>query len=89
MLQFSQFIYGVGTILGPMLDQQFVLGEQVCPGILEEDLVEKHCYRNSTDQANIILNNATNLTCYDCLHYDRRPQLKIPLMIGGCMQMLG
>ena len=81
MLQFSQFIYGVGTILGPLLDKNFVLGEQVCPGKFKEDIPFCH---NST-----IATNKTTFDCDECLYYDRRPRIKIPLMIGGMLQLIG
>ena len=82
ILQFSQFIYGVGTILGPLLTERFVIGEQVCPGYFPED-VPKYCYSNET------LNVTDKEWCDYCLNYDRRPEVKKPLLIGGLLQLIG
>ncbi|CAG2178897.1 unnamed protein product, partial [Oppiella nova] len=94
ILQFSQFIYGVGTVLGPLLDQNFVLGEQICPGVFEHDClgeshISKPLLESITSGANSSVLNGTDLCTPECLAYDRRPRLKIPLMIGGCLQMIG
>ena len=81
MLQFSQFIYGVGTILGPLLSEFFVLGEQICPGVYKEDI--PYCFGETNVTTTI------QIDCDECLNYDRRPQIKIPLMIGGLLQIIG
>ncbi|CAG2109548.1 unnamed protein product, partial [Medioppia subpectinata] len=81
ILQFSQFIYGVGTILGPLLDKNFVLGEQICPGVYEKD-----CHLAALSNETIA---ATDLCTDECRAYDRRPRLKIPLLIGGLLMMIG
>ncbi|XP_054161314.1 uncharacterized protein LOC128959395 [Oppia nitens] len=107
ILQFSQFIYGMGTVLGPLLDRNFVLGEQICPGVYPEDCLS---HFNSTDALNMTTDDVImfrnhwhkfrtvdtenagiheNLCTPECLAYDRRPRLKMPLLIGGLLQMLG
>ncbi|CAG2109549.1 unnamed protein product [Medioppia subpectinata] len=76
----NNFIYGVGTILGPLLDKNYVLGEQICPGVYEDD-----CKLVSLSNHAII---SSGLCTDECRAYDRRPRLKIPLLIGGCLQLL-
>lgn len=86
ILQFSQFIYGVGTILGPLLTEKFVIGEQVCPGFYPEE-VPDYCHYNQTE--GLAINNSQQQWCDDCLNYDRRPEVKTPLLIGGLLQLIG
>ncbi|XP_054161315.1 uncharacterized protein LOC128959396 [Oppia nitens] len=99
VLQFSQFMYGLGTVLGPLLDRNFVLGEQICPGVFPKDCTTGPTTIGTTMSSLVSQSITANFSgqlyaseskCdQECLSYDRRPQLKIPLLIGGLLQILG
>jgi len=74
ILQFSQFMYGTGTMLGPLLAAPFLTGE----------------LRNETITTNISIptTQSTISTTDINLTIDRRPKLKIPFIIGGAIQSI-
>jgi hypothetical protein len=74
ILQFSQFMYGTGTMLGPLLAAPFLTGE----------------LRNETITTNtsIPTTQSTISTTDINLTIDRRPKLKIPFIIGGAIQSI-
>ena len=84
MLQLAQFMWSLGTILGPLLVESYVIGVEICPGVRPE-------------LCDTVFNTTTNTTVYvansncteECLQYDRRPVMKIPFLIGGLIQMIG
>ena len=79
LLQFSQFIYGIGTIVGPLITEKYVIGEMICPGVYATDC-------SISDNKTL----TSNPRCDDqCLRYDRRPSLAIPFFIAGLLQMIG
>ena len=74
-LQFSQFIYGVGTILGPLIVGPYLSGEV--------DFKEKVTTSNGT-VINVL--NDTEIIAHQVL---RREKLKFPYLIGGLLQCIG
>jgi MFS family permease len=75
ILQFSQFMYGVGTMLGPLLAAPFLIGE----------------LRNETETAtdsSITTTESTISTTDINLTIDRRPKIEIPFIIGGAIQSI-
>ncbi|XP_054162209.1 uncharacterized protein LOC128960162 [Oppia nitens] len=84
MLLFAQFVWGVGTILGPLLVEAYVIGNDVCPGVTQEE-----CHRQQQQHSNPTTVEPNSRCTEWCLNFDRRPQLKIPFLIGGCLELLG
>ncbi|CAG2180384.1 unnamed protein product, partial [Oppiella nova] len=74
-LQFSQFIYGVGTILGPL-----IVGPYLTGGVnyMERLEVGNGTYRLVWNDTTVINND-----------WERRSRLKFPYMVGGLLQMIG
>ncbi len=75
IMQFSQFIYGIGTFFGPLLDKPYLTGEQVL------DSVET----NISNITELIFDNMTDI--YG--NIDRRSNLKTPFLISGIIQIIG
>jgi len=74
-LQLSQFMYGIGTILGPLLDKPYLTGEQVL------DSVET----NISNVTELLFDNMTDI--FGAI--DRRSNLKTPFLISGIIQIIG
>ncbi|XP_054162217.1 uncharacterized protein LOC128960170 [Oppia nitens] len=78
MLVIGQLLWSVGSIVGPVMMRGYVIGNDVCPGVTQKQCETNHTYVE------------TNSRCTEwCLNYDRRPQLKIPFLIGGSFELLG
>jgi MFS family permease len=74
-LQFSQFMYGVGSMLGPLLAAPFLIGE-----LRNETETETNPSVTTTESP--ISTTDINLTI------DRRPKIEIPFIIGGVIQLI-
>jgi MFS family permease len=74
-LQLPQFMYGIGIILGPLLDKPYLIGEQVLDSV-------KTNISNSTE---LPFNNMTDIFTAN----DRRSNLKKPFFICGIIQIIG
>ncbi len=74
-MQFSQFMYGIGTIFGPLLDKPYLTGEQVL------DSVET----NILNITELTFDNMTGING----KIDRRSNLKTPFLISGIIQIIG
>jgi MFS family permease len=73
-LQFAQFMYGVGNIVGPLLVAPFLTGE------LRNETITTNTSISTTQST--ISTTDINLTI------DRRPKLEIPFIIGGAIQSI-
>ncbi len=73
-LQLSQFVYGIGTILGPLLDKPYLTGEQAL------DSVET----NISNATELPFDNITDIFGV----IDRRSNLKTPFLISGITQII-
>ena len=74
VLQFSQSIYGVGTVVGPLVVRPYLTGEFETTG--DTELVSNHS--NSTHSPNPSEDSQT-------IH----EKLVTPFLITGCLQMIG
>jgi hypothetical protein len=72
-LQFSQFMYGVGCILGPLLVEPYLTGE---------------LKSNNTTNSSISTTISTIITTDINETIDRRSKLKLPFIIGGALQSI-
>jgi fucose permease len=75
IMQFSQFVFGIGTIFGPLLEKPYLTGEQLL------DSVET----NISNITELTFNNMTDI--YGKI--DRRSNLKTPFLISGIIQIIG
>jgi MFS family permease len=75
VLQFSQFMYGIGTIFGPLIDRPYLTGETV---FNFEDVI------NSGTNTSLIAN-----TTFITEDNERRSKLKTPFLIIGIIQIIG
>ncbi|CAG2117425.1 unnamed protein product [Medioppia subpectinata] len=83
MLLFSQFLWGVGTIIGPLMTANYVIGNDVCPGVLPEECLSVNTSAGTTELL-------PTLECSEqCLTYNRQPALEIPFIIGGVLELIG
>ncbi|XP_054161317.1 uncharacterized protein LOC128959398 [Oppia nitens] len=69
-------LWGLGSILGPLVVSLYIIGNDVCPGVTQQEC-SKHMIES---------NSRCN---YLCLTYDRRPLLKMPFLFGGLVYLLG
>jgi MFS family permease len=75
ILLLSQFMYGIGTIFGPLLDKPYLTGEQI-----------SHLNVTNISSATLFsMNNMTNAV----ENIDRRCKLKTPFLISGIIQIIG
>ncbi len=74
-LQLPQFMYGIGIILGPLLDKPYLIGEQV------SDSVETYI----SNETELSFDNMTDIF----RAVDRRSNLKTPFLISGIIQIFG
>ena len=80
ILQLSQFTYGIGTIMGPLIDRSYLLGER------EFDHFGGH---HITDVGlNVTTIDTHNSTTIDD-SLERRRLLKTPFLISGCLHLIG
>ncbi|XP_054162218.1 major facilitator superfamily domain-containing protein 4B-like [Oppia nitens] len=82
ILLLCHMLWGLGTILGPLLIEPYIIGNDVCPGVTQQDC-KKHSFNNQT------INEFDSQCNQWCLAYDRRPLLKIPFIIGGVLEIFG
>ena len=75
ILQLSQFTYGIGTILGPLIDRSYLLGEREF-----EHLGGHHVTDVGLNITTIDTHNTTTID--DSL--ERKRLLKTPFLISGC-----
>jgi hypothetical protein len=68
-------MYGIGIILGPLLDKPYLIGEQVL------DSVETYI----SNETELSFDNTTDIF----RAVDRRSNLKIPFLISGIIQIIG
>ena len=80
ILQLSQFTYGIGTILGPLIDRSYLLGEREF-----EHLGGHHVTDVGLNITTIDTHNTTTID--DSL--ERKRLLKTPFLISGCLHMIG
>jgi len=73
VLQFSQFMYGVGCILSPLLVEPYLTGE---------------LKSNNTTNSSISTTISTITTTDINETVDRRSKLKLPFIIGGAIQLI-
>lgn len=76
ILQFSQFMYGIGTIFGPMIDKPFLTGELI----------------HSLNKTISKLNETKTITIPEILELDnieRRDKLHVPFLIIGSLELIG
>ena len=78
VLQLTQMMYGLGTIVGPLITEPYVLGD------LTEGTNLTIAMVNST-------NSVFNKTSDEDINYsvDRRSNLKVPFLIGGGSTLIG
>ena len=77
ILQLSQFMYGIGTIFGPLIDKPFLTGELI------------HSLNKTIDN---LKNNTENITIQDLLKFDnieRRHNIVNPYLIIGALEFIG
>ncbi|CAG2103160.1 unnamed protein product [Medioppia subpectinata] len=75
-LQFSQFIYGVGTILGPLIVGPYLSGEV--------KYVDRVAIGNGSYE-HLVWNN----TIIDEFESNRRSRITFPYLVGGLLQAIG
>jgi len=76
ILQLSQFMYGIGTIIGPLIDRPYLTGE------IGNSL-------NEMDVSNSTLLPLINTSIINHEDIDRRSKLKTPFLISGVIQLIG
>jgi MFS family permease len=75
VLQFSQFMFGIGTIFGPLIDRPYLTGET------EFDFEDPINLGTNTS----LIANTTFMTEDN----ERRSKLKTPFLITGIIQIIG
>lgn len=88
ILLLCQFFYGIGTILGPLLSKNYVIGNMVCPGVYRWQCGRSSTSADNTSFATFVF-NASDQCSEQCLTYDRRPVLRIPFLVGGLLLSVG
>ncbi|CAG2105485.1 unnamed protein product [Medioppia subpectinata] len=92
IMQLSQFTYGIGTIIGPLIDRSYLLGEKDFNG----DPMNAHLGGGGATQVlpdlglNItaVVNGFNTTTTIDD-SLERKRLLKTPFLISGCLHMIG
>jgi len=78
VLQLSHFMFGIGTIFGPLIDRPYLTGEQ------DLDLMNQTFI---LDLNSTISNNNKTLFIID--ESERKSKLKTPFLISGIIQIIG
>ena len=76
VLQLSQFMYGIGTIFGPLIDKPFLTGELI------------HSLNKTLDNMNgTEIKSIEELLLLD--NNERRRKLPNPFLLIGCLEAIG
>ena len=78
-LQFSQFMYGLGCILGPLLAEPFLTGELKSNNATNSSI-------SSTLPTFTTLQTMTTTDINESI--DRRTKLEFPFIVGGALQLI-
>lgn len=79
ILQMSQFMFGLGTIVGPLLGLPYITGEENYESKAAESLIVNHTY-------SLIAHNQTTFAVIT--PEERRQKLKTPFALNGSIQAI-
>ena len=77
ILQLSQFMYGIGTIFGPLIDKPFLTGELIHSLNKTKNLIKNSTESKTLEQLLIIDN------------IERRRKLTYPFLFIGALELIG
>ncbi len=78
VLQLSQFMFGIGSILGPLIDKPYLTGEQNLDLMNQTFILDLNSTISNSNKTLFIIDES-----------ERKSKLKIPFLISGIIQLIG
>jgi MFS family permease len=78
VLQLSHFLFGVGSIVGPLIDKPYLTGEQNLELMNQTFILDLNSTINNNNKTLFIIDES-----------ERKSKLQIPFLITGIIQLIG
>jgi MFS family permease len=78
VLQLSQFMFGIGAILGPLIDKPYLTGEQDLDRMNQTFILDLNSTISNSNKTLFIIDES-----------ERKFKLKTPFLISGIIQLIG